>query len=158
MSISHQAVPRRYIKGILEADAVLMSREVSIDGTPFTLSGVYLDRVPQEIGPQYVAIVIQPPYMLQRMGIKHPNGPLTPGVSFGVDVMIQAIDVASDDADILWMQARILADLEGTRGAVTGGKAATCWLEDYPPPQRIDKGSYVFNQIGITFGIGAEVG
>jgi hypothetical protein len=159
--IVEQDVPVLYIAPILAADTTLMTMPITVRGIARTLQGVFDQSIPQELDNPYPCIVIQSPYQLQRPGRAYPNGPPLQGAAFGVDVTIQARDVDTSDVGYGQLRAarkRIKRLLEGTRGLIDGGKAATVWVESYPPFQREDKGNYIFTQLGITFGIGAEVG
>lgn len=155
-AIIEQDIPLRYIKPILQNDSTLMAMEVDVQGTARALQGVFYKVAPQDVENPFPCIVIQSPFRLQLPRRMIPLGPQLFGAAFGIDVAIQARDVEPDDADLLAMRGRIRFLLEGTRGNVTGGTAWACWVEDFMPDDRQDKG-YIFTQIGLTFGVGAQV-
>lgn len=152
-AITHQDVPIDAIRAALTGDIVLGAMTVA----ERALQGVYLLAVPQEESGAGPSIVIGPPITHDLSQRKHPNGPNLIAADFITDVMIHIRDVEVDDAGLRAMRKQIIGLLEGRRIAVDGGEAFTITIYDYPSPQRVDNGTYIFSAIGVIFLVAAQV-
>lgn len=146
-----------WILATLQADAVLTAMQVTVNGALRTLQGVFYMAAPQETENPYPSIIVESPYqdtLAQRM---HPNGWPIGQASLMHDVAVHVRDVEPNDSALKAIRARAITVLAGKSGTVTGGRTNGCLVDSFPPDQRIDKGSYIYTRIGVTFKVAAQV-
>ncbi len=159
MTIAHPDISTDWLRGVLTGDATLMAMQVTINGTPQTLKGVFYMRVPQEleISEAYPCVIVNQPISNALALLKKPNGPLVASAGFLQDVRVAARDVEPDSAEMRAIRARIIELLEGGFGVVAGGRVGACAIDRFLPDQRFDRGGYVYSEIGVTFVLDSQL-
>lgn len=156
--IAHPDVSTDWIRATLLADATLMAMTVTIGGEARVLQGIFYMIAPQEQEFPYPCIIINQPVTHQLAQPMHANGPYISQAGFLQDVRICARDVEPDNAQLRAIRARVMTLLEGQNGTVTGGRTNHCVVRSFTPDQRLDRGSYIYVEIGVTFHISTQVG
>jgi hypothetical protein len=160
--LTHPGVSTKWLKQIIAADLALdvagslrNLRVTTFSNEQKALSGVYHPQIPQSVSAANPAVVIGIPFPVSLWGRMFPNGDNIGGVGIGQDVLIEGRDIPLDDAGLEAMLARIVALANGNNGPVTGGEVTHCRLSDgakpYLPSQFINKGTYVYVQVGANF-------
>lgn len=156
-SITEPDASTAWILAALQADATLMAMQVTVNGVARTLQGVFYMAASQEVENPYPNIIVETPFqktLAQRM---HPNGWRISQAALMHDIAVQARDVEPNDSGLKAIRARIITVLAGQSGTVTGGRTNGCQVDTYTPDQRIDKGTYIYSRIGVTFQVNAQV-
>jgi hypothetical protein len=164
-AIPHNYVPVVALRQVLSDDITLAAMPVTpFDGTPRLLQknsdGEIFNRaIPQDddaagAGP---SIVLGPPIAHDLAARKNPYGDNLVAADFIIDVWIHMHDVEPDNLGLNKMLGWIIRLLEGSRIPVDGGEAFTITIHDYPTPQRVDKGTYIFTAVGVSFLVAAQV-
>jgi hypothetical protein len=141
----------------LSGDSELNNIELTVNGTQRKLQGVFYLVAPQEQSYPYPSVIVNQPITRSTGQRMHPNGPQLVALESLQQVWLQARDVEPNDANLRRMRARVIALLAGKTIAVTGGRAISCRIENFPADQRVDNGDYVYTRTGVTFLIAAQL-
>lgn len=157
MAVTHPSIATSWVKAILSADATLLALTVTQNSAARAVQGVYYLIAPQETAYPYPCVIINQPILRFLPQNLRCNGRFITSATFLQDVRCVARDVEPDDAGLVAMLDRVKTLLEGQQGTVTGGLVSSCVVDGFPPDSRIDKGSYIYSEIAITFQIATQV-
>lgn len=154
--ICHPDLAKDWLKAQVNVSG-LTALTVTVNGTARSVQGVYNLVAPQETPNPYPCVIIESPVLVYMPQQLHCNGRYISQASFDIDMRFVARDVEPDDSGLRSLRAKAIELCEGQNGTVTGGRINSCIVRTFLPDQRLDKGTYIYTEISVTFRVAAQV-
>jgi hypothetical protein len=157
--VAHPDIAKTFLTEKLNV-AGLLALTVTTFGAARAVQGVFYMIAPQEQPNPYPNVIINTPITIAAAPPICINGLVFSQATFEIDVRVGAKDVEPDDAGLLAIRAKVIELAHAKSGAVTGGRVNSCAVysaRPFTPAQRVDKGTYIYSEIGVTFRVAAEV-